>query len=370
LLDDITAKLMIANFQQIPATNLNNLIVGGGSNFAHATIFCVDLSSMSDPADDIIKAFASFKKMYDCKIVIIADRAPPNSPILSRLFVLGIYNIVVNLDDDSLKKALTGDFTRKEAELLLKNGQPDIPETNIVSFSDNKKEDVELEIIDKITANRDFKKRKPFIAVGICGTQEHIGVTHFALLTAKFLCNIGFRTCYLEAHKRRNIVYLDGTYNVNANKDKNLLQFEGVDMFFDFKLPRVIAENYDFYIFDFGRFDETELTAFFTQDIKLIIGGTKAWELPNYSAILENIGGVRDIRFIMTHAPPNEFNNIRKAMENFRVYFFEYAPYPFATGVNLDIYKDIFNEYLTVDTVVKPVSESKSKKGLFKIFRS
>ena len=135
------------------------------------------------------------------------------------------------------------------------------------------------------------------------------------------------------------------------------------------ELP-IVPENYDFYIFDFGRFDETELTAFFTQDIKLIIGGTKAWELPNYSAILENIGGVRDIRFIMTHAPPNEFNNIRKAMESFRVYFFEYAPYPFATGVNLDIYKDIFNEYLTVDTVVKPVSESKSKKGLFKIFRS
>ena len=107
LLDDITTKLMIANFQQIPASNLNNLIIAGGS-LAHATIFCVDLSSMHDPADDIVKAFASFRKMYECKIVVIADRELPNSPVFARLFDLRIYNIVVNLGDDSLKKAFRG----------------------------------------------------------------------------------------------------------------------------------------------------------------------------------------------------------------------------------------------------------------------
>jgi hypothetical protein len=170
----------------------------------------------------------------------------------------------------------------------------------------------------------------------------------------------------LEANERRNILCLSRAYAVNANERKHLLQFEGVDMYFDFKLPDVVSAGYDFLIFDFGRFSEFEPASFLTKDIKLVIGGVKAWEMPAYNAVFEATGDCRDVRFIMNHAPPDERNEIRKLMGDRKTYFAEYAPYPFASGVNIDSCKDIFADYLTIESVqAVSVSARTGKKGFF-----
>ena len=141
-------------------------------------------------------------------------------------------------------------------------------------------------------------------------------------------------------------------------------------MYFDFKLPDVTAAGYDFLIFDFGRFDEFEPASFLTKDIKLVVGGAKAWEMPSYGPVFEAAEGYRDVQYIINHAPPGEHGNLRTLMSGNGAHFSEYAPYPFASGVNLDIYKDIFKDYLTVERIPAPdAPERGNRKNFFDRWR-
>jgi len=358
LLDSVFNELLIMEVSRINANHLNNFVVGSGANFSHANTLIVDLSGMKDTGNELIQAFGSFRTLYpDAKVIVIADGKPPDDPIFARLFALEIYNIVVNLADGSIKKCLTVGMTKADA-LALQAKKPEAAYKTEQSKDTAKPQET-------ITANKDFKKHRRFISVAVCGTEPHIGATHHALLIAKFLSSVGFKTCYLEAHKRQHIVTLSKIYAVNADMSRHLLQFGGVDMYFGFNLSDFTNAEYDFYIFDLGRFGEFEPATLLTKDIKLIVGGVKAWEKAMYPKLFEFFGDNHDVRFLMNHAPPDERDGIRRAMNPYRVYFAEYTPYPFADGVNLDAYKEIFADYLTIQKLEKSEIPKEKKNRLF-----
>ena len=369
LLDEVCGKLYMV-VGKIRETNLKRFVIGGGSDFSHVSRFVVDLSALKDTTDEVLEAVASFKSMYpDTRVVVIADREPPASPLFARLFDIGVYDVVTDLEDGSLKKCLTTGVSKEEAAAC-RVEKPDLTDNlkDEKPVSPTQKETAATEpasALEKITANRDFKKHRPFVTVAVCGTEPHIGATHQSLLIAKFLCDVGFKACYLEANERHNILYLARTYPVNANERKHLLQYEGVDMFFDFKLKEVIGAGYDFIVFDLGRVAEIEAASFLTKDIKIVVGGSKAWEMQPYSAVFEVVDGCRDVHFIMNHAPPGEIHNIRELMSGLMTHFSDYAPYPFASGVNTEIYKDIFRDFLAVETLAAKAKDRPAKKGFF-----
>ncbi|MDR2903089.1 MAG: hypothetical protein LBU77_01050 [Clostridiales bacterium] len=357
ILDEVCGKLFMI-VSKIRQTNLKKLIIGNAADFSHATRLVVDLSALKDTGDEIIEAVGAFKTMYpETRVIIIADREPAGSPLFARLLKLDVYNVLTSIDDAELKKCLTSGMTKEE------NKAPEVKEIPVETIP---KESTPMEImpIEKITANRNFKKHKPFVTVAVCSTEPHIGATHQALLMTKFLCGAGFKACYLEANERRNILYLARTYPVNANERKHLLQFESVDMYFDFKLAEVINAGYDFYIFDLGRFSEMEVASFLTKDIKIVVGGTKAWEMAAYSDVFEAIDGCRDVLFLMNHAPTDEKDGIRSLMGGYKTNFSEYSPYSFAVDVNQSIYKELFRDYLTIEQTV-PAQKADKKKGFF-----
>ena len=98
------------------------------------------------------------------------------------------------------------------------------------------------------------------------------------------------------------------------------------------------------------------------------MGGVKAWEMSVYSEIFKKIEGNRGVTFIANFAPPFEFDAIKKVMPMWKIYFSEYVPYPFTSGVNLDIYKEIFSDYLTVEGAQKAELSGEKKKKLFKFW--
>ena len=373
LLDEVCGKLFMI-VDKVRQTELKKFVIGSASNFSHASRLVVDLSAVKDTGDEVIEAISAFRNMYaDIRVIVIADREPEGSPIFARLFKLGVYDIVTALDDGALKKCLTTGMTKGEALThkvetpdLTKNAQKEeqtapAPRETVTAAAPEPPP-----VREKIRANRDFKKHKQFVTVAVCATEPHMGATHHALLVTKFLSTAGFKACYLEASERRNILYLARAYSVNANERKHLLQFEGVDMYFDFKLPEVVGAGYDFYVFDLGRFAEIEAASFLTKDIKIVVGGAKAWEMSAYSPVFDAVEGCRDIQFILNHAPPGETDSIRALMGGYKTHFAEYAPYPFATGVNLEIYKDVFRDYLTVErTAAASAPEQTGRKGFF-----
>jgi hypothetical protein len=371
LLDEVCGKLFMI-VTKVRQPNLKKLVIGSAADFSHAARLVADLSALKDTGDEIIEAVGAFKTMYpETRVILIADREPEGSPLFARLFKMGVYDVLTTLDSAAMKKCLTSGMTKEDAEAERK--ETPVPASG--EQKDEKTTPISLEAPapdaaarEKITANRDFKKHKQFVTVAVCATEPHMGATHHSLLITKFLCGAGFRACYLEANERRNILYLARAYPVNANEHKHLLQYESVDMYFDFKLPEVISAGYDFYVFDLGRFTEIETATLLTKDIKIITGGAKAWEMSAYSTVFGAVEGYRDILFMLNHAPPAERDIIRSLMGGYKTYFSEYAPDPFAAGVNLGIYKEIFGDYLTVEQVAS-IPKRAEKKGFFGIGR-
>jgi hypothetical protein len=374
LLDEVCGRLYLI-VTKIRQNNLKKLVIGSAADFSHANRFVADLSALKDTTGEVVEAIAAFRAMYaDTRVIVIADREPDDSILFGRLFEIGVYDIVRDLGGDALKKCLTTGVTKEEACAILIAGypQPPLPDSGERHAARTPQAVIAASVAEpppmreKITANRDFKKHKQFVTVAVCATEPHMGATHHALLVTKFLCGAGFKACYLEANERRNILFLSRAYPVNANERRRLLQFKGTDMYFDFKLPEIVGAGYDFLIFDFGRFDELEPASFLTKDIKLVVGGAKAWEMPAYAPVFEAIEGCRDVQFIMNHAPPNEQTNIRSLMGRYKTHFADYAPCPFASGVNIGMYKDIFVDYLTVEqSAARQEPERAGKRNFF-----
>ncbi len=377
LLDDVFSKHFLM-YNKVKSNEFKKLIISSGANFSYASHFVVDLSSVNDSPDEIMDAIAAIKTMYKSKrVIVIADKEPKNSTLLSRLYDKGIYDIVTDLNGDDVAKCILTGKTKEEAATYSLT-QPIIPVTKEVPSTpqaqEKSKPDARPPAMvpnesakDKITANRSFRKHKPFITVAVCSTEPHMGATHQALLITKFLSDIGFKACYLEANMRRKIFCLASAYAVNANEKKKLLQFDGVDMYFDFRLPDIVSVGYDFFVFDFGCFDETEMTSFLTKDIKIVVGGAKAWEIPAYKRVFDGIGTraspAMDINFILNFAPKKEMADIKELMGEYRknTFFAEYTPYPFEPEVNLSIYKLIFADYIHVEKAEAPTGSRKKK---------
>jgi hypothetical protein len=379
LLDEVCAKhFLIMN--NVRTNELKRLFVGGGANFAHASHFVIDAASMNDDADELADALTAVRQMYKQKpVVIIADKEPRGSALLQRLIDKGFYDIVTDLSGGELEQCLLHGRTKEDAAALLSDypNEPAQAEPEPIEIISSAEAEPSKE---KLLANRDWRKRRQFVTVAVCGAENRAGASHHALLIAKFLNFVGFKACYLEANPRRNIVYLANAYAVNANKSRNLLQFEGVDMFFDFKLPDVIAGGHDFFVFDFGAFAETELESFLTKDVRVIIGGSKPWEIPAYKRIFEAIKGTRsgvgaNVSFILNFAPKSDMPDLREFVGGVigcgGVYFSDYAPYPFDGEANRHIYKDIFADYVIAEKVDAHIGDSNAAKsrGIFGLFR-
>jgi len=336
LLDAVCDKLYLA-VTKIQIAQIKNTIIGNAGAFSYARRLVIDLSSVKNSSNEIIGAIEAFRSINGiARVIVLADGVSPGSPLISRLLSIGVYDILADIDEESLEKSLATGFTRDEASALWRPAPPEALATHTAPAIGN-----------DYVANKDFKKHKPYITIAICAAEAHMGATHQALLMAKFLSSAGFRVCYLEAGKRRKIVCLADIYPINANEKTRLIQFEGIDMYFDIIINQILDMGYDFYIFDFGRLEEMDAQAFMSKDMRFVVAGTKAWEMPSYSHVLNMPGAERSFSFIVNFAPPREMAMIQNMMGEFRLYFSEYVPYPFEGNVNVKIYREIFRQYLT-----------------------
>jgi len=336
LLDAVCDKLYLA-VTKIQNSQIKNTIISNAGAFSYATRFVIDLSSVKRSSNEIIDAIETFRSINgSARVIILADGVSQGSSLIVRLLNIGVYDILTELDEESLEKSLTTGFTRDEASArwVPAPSVPPLPQPALVVGED-------------YIANKEFKKHKPYIMIAICAAEAHMGATHQALLMAEFLSSAGFRVCYLEMGKRRKIVCLAQVYPINANEKMRLIQFESVDMYFDISIHQIVGMGYDFYICDLGRLEEMDAQAFKSADMRFVVAGAKAWEMPPYRSVLSMPGAERSFSFIINFAPPREMASIQNMMGEFKLYFSEYAPYPFESNVNVRIYKDIFRQYLT-----------------------
>lgn len=371
LLDTIAEETGLTISKVVEQKNLNRMIIKDMSNFNHVLYFVIDLSALSDTEEEILAAINAFHNMYHSRVVVITGPYA-GSRLIAALVEQGIYNIVTAQDQPGIREQLIKCFSlegmnqedakiacygyetpKAEAEIEPAGAKP-VPPKREPPISANT---IPPSFTNSRTPPAIIKPKsarlKQQITIALCGAGRRIGTTHQALLLTAFLHKTGFKVCYLEANNHRSIALLERVYDVDKDpKQAGLISLEGLDMYYGYLFPEVAAKNYEFFVFDFGSFEEIPVEVFLTKDIKIIVGGAKAWELQHYESIYQGIAGYKDLNYILNFVPEGEQSIMLSLLKEYKnqVYFSDYAPYLFDKTVNRHIYLKLFERFLETST--------------------
>ena len=144
-------------------------------------------------------------------------------------------------------------------------------------------------------------------------------------------------------------------------KSDNLLVYSGIDIYSKNSSIEAMNYGYDFYIYDLGVLDNSNMDNFTSKDIKILVGGLKYWEMPNTIPILTKFEDSKELHHIFNFCTAE----IKKEWKDYysNTYFAEYTPDPFSVDVNTEIYHSIFKDYIAEKSSKLVVVEK--KRGLF-----
>lgn len=328
----------------------------------------LDLSAFvnSSTNGEILKNLDKLRGNFEFKIIIIASGFRRGNELLSQCFYMGIYNLVTASNDiqmyDQLKICLSEKgMTYAQASQYRIDMLP--------------KKSSNISII-----KTEFKKVKQDISIGVLGITRHIGTTTWAINLLQFFYEIpNIKACLIEVNKHKDIKDLADITEINKMGIEHFplageIRVGGMEMFYDLsKIGDITAQNYDFYIYDFGETSEltdTELASFLNKDIKFIILGTCQWEYKYISNTFEKlrISEEQDrLYFIYNFVKKEDQNEIRSQMSTFNVYFNEYQPDPFRIkSKDKDYLEEILRRYLS-NSYFEEESKKKNRFNLKKL---
>ena len=285
------------------------------------------------------------------KIIIVALGFQEGNSLLAKLFNEGIYNFV---------NASTYFEQKEQFRNCLSNEGCQYKDA--VRFRQKLEEGKKNKVIIK----KEYKKLKQFVNIAVAGTEKHIGVTTQAILITMFLKSLNMNACYICATDKdeiKNIETLEGV----AKKD-GFYTYKGIDLYSNDNKIDAMQYGYDFYIYDYGILNENTLDNFLSKEIKIIVGGTKAWETDETFRVLSLLEKIPDVNYIFNFSSNEEKAKFKRILKQYikHIYFSEYTTDTFNSNINTDMYHEIFKEYITEKSNKLEVVE---KKGLFSFLK-
>ena len=308
-----------------------------------------DLKSLSNSTkekeDEIVKAVVAIKSMYNVRVIVLALGYKEGNSLLARLFNEGIYNFVNGKDYETQ--------IQQVKQCLLDEG-------NFYKDAIRFRGEIANYGKDTVVIKREYKTLKQYVSIGIAGTERHIGVTTQCLLIAQFFNSLGMKACYICG--KDEIENLEVDQKRAVRKTDNLLVYVGIDLYSKNSSIEAMNYGYDFYIYDIGVLNDTNMDNFTSKDIKILVGGLKYWEMPKTIPLLTKFENSKELHHIFNFCT----SDIKKEWKDYynNTYFAEYTPDPFSFDVNTDIYHNIFKDYIAEKSSKLVVVEK--KKGLFR----
>lgn len=139
---------------------------------------------------------------------------------------------------------------------------------------------------------------KKSLIIAIAGSQSRIGVSHVAIGMVSFLNRHGIKTIYEERNNNGIISYLYGENNMVV-EDCGIYHVKDFDAIPKYnKTICIDKEGYDVIVLDFGCYSEMK-KEFLSADLKLVVLGTKEWELTYTKDCINALEGV-DVQFVFS----------------------------------------------------------------------
>ena len=319
-------------------------------NLNNYTDIIIDITTTKESEDDIIQSVVAIKTMYNVRVIIVAFGFKEGNSLLSKLFNEGIYNFV-NADNY---------FEQKEQfrNCLSDEG---CQYKDAIRF----RQKIEMGKKNKIVIKKEYKKLKQFVNIAVVGTETHIGTTTQALLITMFLKSLNMNACYICANSKNEISQLEPLQGVIKKGD--MLNYKGIDLYTNDNKIDALKYGYDFYVYDYGVLNEESFENFLSKEVKIVVGGTKAWEMDSIFRCVTQLEKIPDVNYILNFSSNDEkiaFNKYLKNQKN--VFFSEYTTDSFNDNVNIKTYHKIFKDYIAEKSNKIEVIE---KKGIFDFFR-
>lgn len=190
-----------------------------------------------------------------------------------------------------------------------------------------------------IQENNITDAEKKVVLIGVVGTQAHIGVTHISIQIANILKNNNRQVALAEFNSSGAFDFLkkdskSPVSDINF-KFNNLDFYPHCDLIV---LDKIFMGNYEFIVIDFGAFDHNcNKNLFLRCDIKIIISGSKPWELQSLDTIFTSVGQPESYHYCFNFTPDSMLHKIQTGMASLQnIYFLEYSSDPFVvTDSNL-----------------------------------
>lgn len=317
----------------------------------------LDTSVCLNTDEELLSALEMIRTMYDAiRLIIFAPYKVTGDKFLTSCLAMGITNII-NTDDfneirDQLKYCIQKGMTYRDA-VKYKESHPD-------------------KVIVK-HVRRTVNKRM----VGVAGAESNIGVTHSAIVLANYFRKKGFMVALAEVNDSgafkeicedfEESMFDDGYYTMNGVDFYPDMIHQDMETKMDEEKMQVLqTRSYNVIILDFGVYSGQNREAFERCEDKIIIAGSKSWELEAVNRIFANAS--KDVLlkyvFCFNFTVRREYEAIRKGMGELQsVHFLKYSEDPF-TESDFPDGDEIFADILPEEP------EEEEKKGIVsKIFR-
>jgi len=176
--------------------------------------------------------------------------------------------------------------------------------------------------------------------VGVIGCQPRIGTTTQALQIVLCLQGLGYRAAYVEMGEHDYLKNLVEIYEDVTIDKYNVIRCRSIPMYTGKQIILANQHRYDYLVKDYGYIDSPDYTiAYFEQDIRVVVGGTKANEIEYMERVIEDPGYL-NVSYIFSFVAQSEQKDVKELMGDKKenTYFAMYTPDPFTYTEN-DIYE-------------------------------
>lgn len=335
--DQVIAESIVGNDLFLKKTMKDKL-----ASIASIDIIIVDFTALADTDAEIMEAVESIRIMdYKVRFIFVMPYKAEGDPFLKECFYAGIYDLIISDQyleiSEQLAVCVTEGMRYKDALKYRDAAINDQPKEAAIS-------------------------RKTMI--GIAGAGIRSGATHNSIVLGNFLRANNQMTAVLEYAQRpamQSVCEATGASFYN----EGYFSLKGVDYYPECdreRLTAVAGRLYDYIIMDFGNYADADQILFNKCDVRIIISGSKPWELANLEEVFRSQEEevLKKYHFCFLGTTNNRLQKeIIKHMEPLEnIYFLEYNEDPLACDHFPEGF-EILRDYL------EPVKKEKKKKSFF-----
>lgn len=168
------------------------------------------------------------------------------------------------------------------------------------------------------------------ISIAIAGTQNRVGTTHLAILITSYLSKKGWNSLYFERNNSCHIFNLLRRYT-DIKSHNGISTIYGCNLLPNCEIELPNKNGYQFVIKDYGCIQDDNLQEYIKSDVKLLVAGSKEWELDKTEETLKLLNSYDGIKYVFNFMDGKKFREILRSMEGLPCYRIPYLPNPFIT---------------------------------------